>query len=114
MFEAMPTLSKPIITLTNVQDKFVERYFVQLVNDKDYIVEVNDKQFEQFKSNPRFTAISVQWRIVGVRDSIKRKDGIVEWGVAEINRQAILSADLTMNGIQKYITNYLEFWQSEK
>lgn len=114
MFEMMPVRFKPTVTLTNAEDKYIERYFVQYVNDKDYIVEVDQKQFETFKDNPRFVSVKVQWRIVGVRDSFKRKDGVVEWGVAEINRQAVLSADLTMKGLAKYIINYLEFWQSER
>jgi hypothetical protein len=114
MFEVMPVAFKPTVTLQNVEDKYLDRYFVQLANDKDYIVEVNAQQFEMLKSNPRFVTVSVRWKIVGVTGTVTRDDGTIEWGVSEINKQIIASADLTMKGLKKYITNYLEFWQFEK
>lgn len=114
MFEVMPVAFKPTVTLQNVEDKYLDRYFVQLANDKHYIVEVNAQQFEMLKSNPRFVTVSVRWKIVGVTGTVTRDDGTIEWGVSEINKQIIASADLTMKGLKKYITNYLEFWQFEK
>lgn len=114
MFEMTPVSFRPIITLTNVEDKYIDRYFVQSANDKDSIVEVDAKQFEMFKTNPRFVTISLRWKIVGITGTVKRNDGTLEWGVSEINKQIVATADLTMKGLKKYITNYLEFWQFEK
>jgi cell division septal protein FtsQ len=113
-FEIMPSVVKPIVTLSDAENKYITRYFIQLVTDKDYIVEVDKIQFENLKNNPRFNCLKLQWKIVGKKESERKTVNVVIFGVQDINRETILKADLTMAGLKQYITDYTEFWFAEE
>lgn len=113
-YEPLPAPSKPIITLQDVDNKFIERYFVQLANASDYIVEVNKTEFNALKKNPRFVTVMIKWRIVGKKKTITRSNNVVILGTEDLNRNAVMKADLTMRGIRKYITDYTQYWYAER
>jgi len=113
VYEAGPEPTRPVVTLRDVDARYLDRYFVQMVTDRDYIVEVDKVQYELFKTNPRFTTVVVRWKIVGKKESIRTAGNTVLYGVDELNREEILRADLTIPGIRRYIRDYTEFWFSE-
>lgn len=113
-YEPLPAPSKPIITLQDVDNKFIERYFVQLANVPDYIVEVSKTEFTSLKKNPRFVTTMIKWRIVGKKETITRPNNVVILGTEDLNRNAVMKADLTMRGIRKYITDYTQYWYAER
>lgn len=108
-----PSVVLPIVTQLDARNGYIMRYFVRQVNDKDYVLEVDKKQYENFKSNPRFIVASVKWKIVGKKETVKYNTGTNLFGVEDINRIAVANADLTFGGLRRYITNYLEYWISE-
>lgn len=111
--ETMPTPSPAFITSNDIANKYVTRYFIRVVNDASYVVEVDRRQFEEYKRNPRFLTTSIRWKIVGVKETATVPSGAVINGVADTNRQSVLNADLTFGGLKYYITDYLQYWQSE-
>lgn len=113
VYEPLPIPSKPIITLQDVNKKFVERYFVQLANEKGYITEVNKTEFTALKKNPRFVTVMIKWKIVGKKETITRPGNIVILGTADLNKNAVIKADLTMDGLRNYIKDYTEYWYAE-
>lgn len=111
--EILPSTVKPIVTLRDAENKYIIRYFVQMVTDPNFIVEVDKTQYEDLKSNPRFLTLQLKWKIVGKKESERKSSNVVIYGVGDINREAVLNADLTMKGLKRYITNYTEYWFAE-
>jgi len=114
ILEQSPVFTRPTVTLNDVERKYMTRYFIRPVNDPNYIVEIDSTQYEQFVDNPRYITTEIKWKIIGKKESIKKSEYVVVSGVEEQNRNAVSQADLTFGGLQRYITNYLEFWFSER
>lgn len=111
--EDTPQTVRPTVTLADAENRQISRYFVQMVTDTPYIVEVDKTQFERFKRNPRFNTFELMWSIVGKKESVRKSNNVVIYGVEDINREKVITADLTMPGIRLYIQDYTEFWFSE-
>jgi hypothetical protein len=106
--------AKPVVTQSDASNGYIYRYFVKLVNSNQLITEIDKSQYESLKENPRFVTAKVRWKIVGIRESSRSPSGTLNEGVADINKNEILKADLTIKGLRNYIIDYLEFWQAEK
>lgn len=111
--EAMPEYVRPIVTLSAKEDGFITRYFVRRITDMSMIVEVDKKQYSDFKNNTRFIVAEVRWKIVGKKETITQINGIELLGTIDTNKIAVSKADLTFGGLMNYITNYSEFWLGE-
>ena len=114
ILDEMPTQSLPIVTQSDAKNKFITRYFVRQVTDKDFIVEVDNSQYEEFKENPRFITTTVKWKIVGKKQNMTLLNGVTIFGVEDTNRVVVSEVDLTFGGLLKYITSYLEYWFAEE
>lgn len=111
--EILPEPYKPIVTINNVTDGFVDRYFVRVANDKNYIVEINESNYGVLKKHPRYVTTQIIWKIVGKKETVIKPSGVRILGVEDFNRETVSQADLTFGGLYRYITNYLEYWFSE-
>lgn len=114
ILDEMPTQSLPIVTQTDAKNGFITRYFVRQVTDKNFIVEVDNSQYEELIENPRFVTAKIKWQIVGKKQTLQKNNGIYVYGVEDINRIAVSEVDLTFGGLLKYITSYLEYWFAEE
>jgi hypothetical protein len=113
ILEPMPQTIRPTVTQSDADNGFIMRYFIRQVNDKTFVVEVNENQFYRLENNPRFIGVEVKWKIVGKLETIKLPNGINLFGVKDENRITVADADLTFGGLRNYITNYGEFWLRE-
>lgn len=109
-----PSQALPTVTQADVKNTFITRYFVRQVTDKNFIIEVDNVQYEELIENPRFVTAKIKWQIVGKKQSMKLLNGVVIPGVEEINRTVVSEADLTFGGLLKYITSYVEYWFAEE
>lgn len=112
-FEILPEPHKPVVTINNVTDGFINRYFTRVANDKNYIVEINQNNYGVFSKNPRYVTTEIVWKIIGKKETIIKPSGVRIPGVEDFNRETVSQADLTFGGLYKYITNYLEYWFAE-
>jgi hypothetical protein len=103
----------PIITTTERDRGYLIRYFIRSVSDTSYILEIDKRQYELFKQNPRFVTTQVKWKIVGKTETTITEYGAKNLGVRDYNILQVSKADLTFGGLQRYIRNYLEYWISE-
>jgi len=111
--ETSPRVVKPVVTVEDAKQKYITRYFIRQVTDKNYVMEIDSTQYEQFSENPLYITVEVKWKIVGKKESIKKSQYVVIPGVEEQNKNAVIDADLTFGGLRRYITNYLEYWFAE-
>ena len=114
ILDKMPLQVLPTVTQTDAKNGFIIRYFVRQVTDKNFIVEVDNSQYEEFKENPRFVTTTVKWKIVGKKQNMTLSNGSKIFGVEDANRVVVSEADLTFGGLLKYITSYLEYWFAEE
>lgn len=112
--EVRPVYVRPIITLADAEKKYITRYFIRQTNDELFVTEVDQKQYDNLKDNPRFVATEVKWKIVGRKETLTYFSGASDYGVADANLQAVSKADLTFGGLLRYIKDYTEFWYAER
>jgi hypothetical protein len=109
-----PVSVKPVVTQSDAANGYIYRYFVKLVNSNQLIIEIDKKQYDSLKENPRFVTAKLRWKIVGIQKTSRSSLGTVNEGVADLNKKEVLRVDLTLKGVRSYIIDYLEFWQAEK
>lgn len=113
LLDINPIPVRPVVTQQDATVGFLTRYFIRPVNDKTHIVEIDKKQYDNLKSNPRFIVVTIKWKIVGKKETRVLQNGANIYGVADMNRIEVADADLKFGGLKDYIGNYLEFWFSE-
>lgn len=112
--EPIPQQVPPVVTQKDVGNGYLTRYFVRQVNDLLFVTEVDKKQYQEFKTNPRFMVTEIKWKIVGKKETLKLDNGSNIYGVADQNKITVSEADLTFRGLRSYIRDYLEYWFSEE
>ena len=114
ILQTTPQYVRPVVTQSDADAGYIIRYFIRQANDKGFIVEVDNNQYQRFKENPRFIGTEIRWKIVGKLDTIKYSNGANLYGVGDVNKITVAEADLTFGGLRNYISNYVEFWLREK
>jgi hypothetical protein len=107
-----PQQVRPVVTQSDVLNGHITRYFVRPVNDNMLIYEVDNKQYERFKESPRFITAQLKWKIVGLKETTFSPYGARIVGVKDFNMKSVANADLTFGTLAYYITDYLEYWQT--
>lgn len=113
ILESTPQQVFPTITQSDSDTGYIMRYFIRQANDKTFVTEIDTKQYERFKENPRFIVTEVKWKIVGKLETIKYNTGANLYGVKDQNRITVANVDLTFGGLRNYITDYAQFWLRE-
>jgi hypothetical protein len=103
----------PVVTQQDAERGYIMRYFVRPVNEKNYIIETDQNNYDEYKTNARFITAVVKWKIVGPKETVKSNYGATTLGVKDANLQAVSNADLTFGGLTSYIRNYTEYWIAE-
>lgn len=114
ILEPNPSPAYPVVAQPDAENGYIMRYFIRTVNDTSYVTEIDKKQYEKFKENPRFVVVQIKWKIVGIKKTYTLDNGANLYGVEDQNRITVADADLTFGGLRSYITNYLEYWIAEK
>lgn len=113
VYEQQPSTVRPTVTQGDAENGYIYRYFVRQVNDESFIVEVDEKQYDEFQNNPRFITCKIRWKIVGKKENLNVANNVIIYGVLDVNRQVVANADLTFGGLRKYIVDYAQFWVGE-
>lgn len=91
----------PVINDYDYRRGYILRYFVQKTNDINSIIyEVDSKTYSSLSSNTFYTAITLNWRLVGTLEQIK-----------ESNFKSVKLASANMKSILIYLPNYLQFYK---
>jgi hypothetical protein len=94
-----------------------ERYFIRKVNDKDWgIRELTKEQYDRTQSNNRgeidsflFNTISIKWKLIGDMYDKYDNNNVLIGGVYNTNERTIKQTTLNFIGLDKYLTDPLEF-----
>jgi hypothetical protein len=94
---------------TDYKNGYVVRYFIQKINTKE-IFETSADSYET-TNGILFNKIQFNWIIAGSQHNIIQNSVVIRRGVYETNRQTIKDVDTMMDGIKKYLTDYLQYYK---
>ena len=78
---------------------FIERYFVQKVNDPDsFIYEIDSNVYQSVLISPFYKSVKIKWKISGDADKAR-----------ESNKTSVRLASSNMKALILYLPNYLQF-----
>jgi hypothetical protein len=96
----------PIITESDLDNGYFERFFVQRRNNpENTIMEIDISQYLNIGlesnniSEVNYNSTHLKWYISNIEDGIK----------AQLNKQQVSDAEKKFKGLKKFITNYLEY-----
>lgn len=104
-----PVSSRPLITNKEVAQGYVMRYFVRFTG-QNKIVEVDNRQYEIFKSTPSYQTVELRWFITGYDKDIVTKAGQHIDGVSTQNSKTVSVYNKLMPGLQYMLRNTLEYF----
>jgi hypothetical protein len=112
--DIVPTPVIPVITETDIRNKFFTRYFARYANNTENIVEIDKQQYAILKDNPRFKITQLRWKIVGNPYTKILSNGAIDKGVEDVNKQNVREVDATFGGLTAIIRDYLYLWVADE
>lgn len=108
-----PATVVPNPNSTDYEKGFIERYFIQKVNDKNaQVFEVSENTYSKYISNPYWTIVNIKWRISGPLDTVYKSNGdISDKGVQNSNKILLDIASEKVKNIKLYLPNLLQFYK---
>lgn len=93
------------------ESSFIERYFIQKVNDTyGFVYEIDRNEYNTIKSNPYWLTEIINWRIAGPLKEVYSDGGLlIDKGVINSNKATIAEASKKLKNIGLYLTNVLQF-----
>lgn len=105
----LPSTHFPTPDQKDYDSGFVTRYFVGKRNEFK-ITETSARDFGKINDN-FFLKTTIEWRISGDRNNTYNGKMLITPGVEEYNKKEISKANKILPGINKILTNYLQFWR---
>ena len=106
--DVYPNYYKPVPTSKDYSKGYINRYFVQKINDLK-ITETNKNNYNDIYNN-YFSKLVIQWIISGPKNNVYKNKILDRKGVQEQNIQTLVENEKSMKGIKNYLNNPLEFW----
>ena len=103
-----PNYYKPLPTSKDYSKGYINRYFVQKINDLT-ITEVNKNKYNDIYTN-YFNKLVIQWIISGPKNNVYKNKILDRKGVQEQNIEILNISENKMTDIKNYLNNPLEFW----
>jgi len=102
----------PQPTDDDIKAGYIQRYFISKFNETN-ITEIDVASYDKYLAaeydNNAYVVVKLTWNIAGIPRT-ESKDGIIEVGVYEKNKNIVINAESSMPGISKKLTDYLEFY----
>ena len=107
-YETYPSYYKPFPSSKDYQKGYINRYFVQKINDTT-ITEVDKDRYNKIYTN-YFNKLVIKWIISGPKNNVYKNKILEIKGVQEQNIQTLNENEKKMKGLKVYLNNPLEFW----
>ena len=109
--DVYPNYYKPVPTSKDYSKGYINRYFVQKINDLK-ITETNKNNYNDIYNN-YFSKLVIQWIISGPKNNVYKNKILDRKGVQEQNIQTLFENEKLMKGLKVYLNNPLEFWDGK-
>ena len=108
----LPKTFVPKPTKEDYENQFIERYFVQRVNDVNgFIFEVDSVEFDNLENNPYWKKEKMRWRISGPLDPVYQNGNLIDIGVKKSNIGSLSIISGKLKNINLYIPTPLQFYK---
>lgn len=108
----IPPTTVPTPTEEDYELQFINRYFIQRVNDDNgFIFEVDETEYHNLQQNPYWKKLKMRWRISGPIDSVYDGVDLIDIGVKKSNEGSIYEASRILKNIGLYLPNILQFYK---
>jgi hypothetical protein len=106
----IPNTTVPSPTDEDYELQFIDRYFIQRVNDDNgFIFEVDSVGYLNLEDNPYWKKIKMRWRIAGPIEPVYNELTLIDVGVKKSNQASIFEASRVLKNIGLYLPNILQF-----
>jgi len=109
--QVYPVYFKPFPKTKDYSLGYINRYFVQKINDL-IITEVNKNKYNQISSTV-YNKLSIRWIISGSKNNVYKNKILDRIGVTEQNVKILNVSENKMMGIKNYLNTPLEFWNGK-
>ena len=109
--QVYPVYFKPFPITKDYVKGYINRYFVQKINDL-IITEVNKNKYNEISSTV-YNKLSIRWIISGPKNNVYKNKILNRIGVTEQNVKILNVSENKMMGIKNYLNNPLEFWSGK-
>ena len=109
--QVYPVYFKPFPKTKDYSLGYINRYFVQKINDL-IITEVNKNKYNEISSTV-YNKLSIRWIISGPKNNVYKNKILDRKGVQEQNIEILNISEKKMKGIKNYLNNPLEFWNGK-
>ena len=106
--QVYPIYFKPFPKNKDYSSGYINRYFVQKINDLT-ITEVDKNNYNEISSSV-YNKLSIRWIISGPKNNVYKKKILERIGVTEQNNKTLSVNEKKMKGLKVYLNNPLEFW----
>ena len=106
--QVYPVYFKPFPKTKDYSIGYINRYFVQKINDLT-ITEVNKNKYNEISSTV-YNKLSIRWIISGPKNNVYKNKMLDRTGVTEQNIKTLNVSEYKMKGLKTYLKNPLEFW----
>jgi hypothetical protein len=106
--QVYPIYFKPFPKSKDYSSGYINRYFVQKINDL-IITEVDKNNYNEISSSV-YNKLTVRWIISGPKNNVYKNKMLDRVGVTEQNNKTLSVNEKKMTGIKNYLNNPLEFW----
>ena len=106
--QVYPVYFKPFPITKDYVKGYINRYFVQKINDLT-ITEVNKNKYNEISSTV-YNKLSIRWIISGPKNNVYKNKMLDRTGVTEQNIKTLNVSENKMKGLKTYLNNPLEFW----
>ena len=109
--QVYPVYFKPFPKTKDYSLGYINRYFVQKINDL-IITEVNKNKYNEISSTV-YNKLSIRWIISGPKNNVYKNKILNRIGVTEKNVKILNVSENKMMGIKNYLNTPLEFWNGK-
>lgn len=105
-----PLSNRPKITPQDILNGYVMRYFTQLALDTSRVIEIDERQYNIFKSDTRYKTTRFPWIIGGNAFDTVTPNGTVIPGTRTKNANIIKTYTKQVKNLDRYVPDVLEFF----
>jgi hypothetical protein len=107
--ESFPIPYYPLVTQSDYEKGFINRYFLKRENDRGYVMEISEFDYADIVNGTanydvsRLQTTEILWRLTGPLRTYRVSQYDIRSGIVETNERTVLEVEKSFVGIKAYI-----------
>lgn len=114
--QSQPISYQPIVLESDYSRGYITRYFVKRTNQRGYVMEISEREFESIRNGTAtydisfYQTVSVIWKLTGPLNSKRISQYQVREGIVDTNKRLVESTSKSFPGLKEFIgEDYAKF-----